>query len=304
MNARSLFGLIALLVIGGGAGCSTSQNRPSAITLPLSSPSLLFYSPLGTNAFSTSGGNPWSLLTNATSLPTNRPIVFYYGPVTTNGITIFTRPDDQIVPTNGLAHFAVAAEPVNPLDTLTFQWMQNGAALTNSTNMSLTISNCTTVNVGFYSCLVGLSGQTNSILVGSDNYEMPGAQLFVYWGTNTMIQGPYLPGTGSRSCVGPYVGSMTLLNPHTGNKLFMRPEGKTTGVLTDHTTFFFPSLVGSGYLSKVYYSETGFGGFGCNAGSLTFPALRYPPSAYVFSVYVTGGSLPLGTPLTLDTSWR
>jgi hypothetical protein len=309
MKSRHLFQALGIVLLGAVAGCTTSQRNPSAVTIPLTSPSLLVYTPLSTNAFGNAGGNPWTIISNAFGASGSQPTALYYGPVTTNGITVFVRPEDQIVPTNGTVQFFVGAEPVNPLHRLLYQWQKNGTNIASATAAALTIPNCEVSDVGFYSCLVTLSNAIGSILVGGEDDSAPGARLFVYMGTNTMIAGPYMPGTGTRQCGSggtlSYLGTMTVMNPHTGTKLFMKPEGKTECVLTDMTLSYYPSLGTVGYSAKVHFTETGFGGSGCSSGTLTIsPALRYPPSAYVFSLYTTSGNLPMGMPLIVDVSWR
>lgn len=299
MKVRYLLQALGIILLGGVAGCTTSQRNPSAVTIPLTSPSLLVYTPLSTNAFGNSGGSPWIIISNAFGASGSQPTAFYYGPVTTNGITVFVRPEDQIVPTNGTVQFFVGAEPVNPSDTLLYQWRKNGTNIATGTTAALTLTDCQIDDVGFYSCFVTVSNRVGSVLVGGDDDSAPGARLFVYSGTNTTIAGPYLPGSGNPACTASgAIGSLTLISPESGTKLFKKPADKTGVLLIDRTP------LTPGYSAKIFVTETTFAQTKCDLSPLTVTSLSTAPtSRYIFSLYVFGGTLSLGTPLRLDMQW-
>lgn len=223
------------------------------------------------------------------------------------GIKVFSQPEDQVVPTNGYACFTVVAEceDLKKPKPLYFKWQKNGADITGVTNVfgittpSLLISNAQTADVGFYTCLVSI-GKSNStpITVRGVDPDLPGAQLFVYRGTNTAVDGPYAPGIGSKTCMGgstfSYVGRATMKWP-SGSTWVTRPAGKTHGVGTETTA------LGGGYSSIIQVVDTSLWDT-CGVSSVTFPASP-SPRKYQYTIYVISGAPSSGTPLTLDATW-
>ena len=229
-------------------------------------------------------------------------------PKAEKGINVFSHPEDQVVPTNGYACFTVVAvcEDLKKPKPLYFKWQKNGANITGVSNVfgvtspSLLISNAQTADVGFYTCVVSLgsSNGPTSIIVGGVDQDLPGAQLFVYTGSNTVVNGPYAPGTGSKTCMGgstfTYIGRATMKWP-SGSTWVSRPSGFTQGQGTETTGLSTP------YASIIQVVDNALWDT-CGVSVVTFPASALPKK-YQYTIYVTAGAPPLGTPLTLDNTW-
>jgi hypothetical protein len=220
-------------------------------------------------------------------------------------IIILSKPEDRIAPTNGTALFAVVAEPGpgKSGDSLTFQWQKNGYNIAGATGPSLVLTNVNVSDVGFYNCMVGIQGTGIKRLVNSGDDDAPGARLFVYIGTNTAVAGPYQPGTGSKSCVGAYVGKVTMIDPVSKRTWFSRPTSKTNCKIVDITsTLGLPTS--PAYSSKVSFVDSFDLASNCGTTALGPFAVAAPPThQYQFTIWVTSGNLPLGTPITMDIQW-
>jgi hypothetical protein len=223
------------------------------------------------------------------------------------GIEVFSQPEDQVVPANGHACFTVVAvcEDLKKPKPLYFKWKKNGTDITGTSNVfgitspSLLISNAQTADVGFYTCAVSIgSSNSPSIIVGGTDPELPGAQLFVYRGTNTAVSGPYAPGTGTKTCMGgstfTYVGRATMKWPG-GSTWISRPSGKTHGQGLETTG------LGAPYASIIQVVDNALWDT-CGVSVVTFPASALPKK-YQYTIYVTAGAPPLGTSLTLTNTW-
>jgi hypothetical protein len=213
------------------------------------------------------------------------------------GIKVFSRPLDAVVPTNGVACFTVVAEPSNLSQTLTYQWQKNGTNIAGTDDPSLLLTNVQTSDVGFYTCVVRRGTNGPSIVVKGVDPDLPGAQLFVYTGTNTTVYGPYAPGRGTKSCIGTYVGRTIFKVPGTSNEWFSRPSGTTSATITDISGF-----TGS-YNAKVQVVESYSLWSTCAVHAVTFPTRPPPTYLYQFTIYVTAGAPPSGSTLTLDINW-
>jgi len=226
-------------------------------------------------------------------------------PTAQKGIKVYSYPEDQVVPTNGHACFTVVAfcEDLKKPKPLFFKWKKNGVNIVGVSNIfgvtspSLLISNVQIADVGFYTCEISIGkSNTTGIIVGGLDKDLPGAQLFVYTGSNTAVSGPYAPGQGSlEGCVGDYVGRATMKWPPNNSLWVTRPSGKTHGKGTETTG------LGAPYTSKIQVVDNGLWDT-CGVGTVTFPAQGYPRK-YQYTIYVTAGSPPLGTILTLDHTW-
>jgi hypothetical protein len=215
------------------------------------------------------------------------------------GILVFAPPEDAVVPTNGIACFTVVAQDdQKKAAPLYFQWQKNETIIPGATQASLILSNVQIADVGFYSCLV-YRGNTNAkpIVVRGIEPDAPGARLFVYSGTNTVVSGPYQPGTGNKSCIGSYLGRVTFKVPGTQSTWFSRPAGTTQCTITDTSGYSTP------YSAKVEAVESYSLWSTCKVQTVTFPTKAPPTYKYQFTTYVTSGAPPSGSTLTLDIQW-
>jgi hypothetical protein len=218
-------------------------------------------------------------------------------PKPVKGIKVFSLPEDQVVPTNGLACFVVVAERAKTsYAPLTYQWQRNGSNIFAATEPSLVISNVQLYDVGFFTCVVRRGTNGPSVTVKGVECDAPGARLFVYTGTNTAVTGPYQPGTGTKPCVSNYLGKVTFKVPGTQTTWFSRPSGTTQCMITDTTSLSPP------YASKVQVVNTYLWST-CAVNTVTFPTEPPPNYKYQFTTYVTAGAPPLGTGLALDIQW-
>ena len=114
---------------------------------------------------------------------------------------ILLQPEDQLVPIGSNATFTVQA-----INADGYQWFHNGNPITGGTNSSLTISNATVNDVGYYSCEVfkgfeGVPARAASLQVFTSSIDpQTGVDPITVFGFP-------LPGGGSQgSCPGHYVG--------------------------------------------------------------------------------------------------
>jgi uncharacterized delta-60 repeat protein len=113
------------------------------------------YSTPGTNAVVLAVSGP---LGTSTSLRTNYIIVAAAPP------SVDVQPIAQAKTLGGVAAFSVAASGSLPLS---YQWLKNGIAIANATNMSLTLSNLQFSDAGIYSVAINnVAGSTNSADAG------------------------------------------------------------------------------------------------------------------------------------------
>jgi hypothetical protein len=214
---------------------------------------------------------------------------------------VLTKPEDQIVATNGSVTFFTAVEPAQTNDVLTYQWRKNDVDISAANSPSLVLTNVQVADVGFYSCRIGIQGKGATTLVRGQDCDAPGARLFVYTGTATAINGPYQKGAGTKSCIGSYKGSVVFKDEISGTYLFSRPEGKTQCKITDTTI----SGVPADYSAKVQYVDSFNGYPNCATHALGWFGVSAPPThKYQFSTWVTSGELTNGFILTLDVSWQ
>ena len=142
-------------------------------------------------------------------------------------------PGEKIVSPGQTAWFTVVAEPYPPDSSpLEFQWLKNGKAIPKATAPTYIIQEVSLADVGFYTCEI--SRKDGTVKVGSVELDAPGARLFVLQGANTIVSGPVQPGTGVKSCVGPYTGKITFKNA-SNSTWWSVPTGKTSCTISDTT---------------------------------------------------------------------
>jgi len=198
---------------------------------------------------------------------------------------ILLQPEDQLVPIGSNATFTVQA-----INADGYQWLHNGNPIAGGTNSSLTISNATVNDVGYYSCEVfkgfeGVPTRAASLQVFTSSIDpQTGVDPVVVFGFP-------LPGSGSQgSCPGPYVGYINYTKtvqqgwgwaPDTSN-------GNTLFTATDTNRMD----------TKIQY----FGAYGdgnCNQTSATVVNPPYSP-VYRFTIYFTNNVPTNPYAITLD----
>ncbi len=220
------------------------------------------------------------------------------------GVKVYSHPEDQVVHSNEVACFTVLADPddTKKHKSLAYQWLRDEVPLTNDirisgvTNATLVLSNVTLSDIAFYSCKVSTVDDTGklgpAVNVTSVDREFPGAQLFVFVGTNTTYSGPYASGTGTKPCVGSYLGKTTFKSTTTST-WFSRPSGTTQCTAT-----YIPGTNTCGVMIQVV--DTALWSR-CGSEAITFTTKAPPTYKYQFTAYVTNGPVP--ATLTLDLNW-
>jgi hypothetical protein len=110
--------------------------------------------------------------------------------------------------------------------------------------------------------------------------------------------GGYIPGAGSTTCCGSYVGMTYITNSATGTFWFTPPTGTTNCVATDS------SGLASPYESVVKVTRRRDNLSWCNTNNVSFPASS--SEQYRFYIYIKNTPPPpsAGDTLTLDVQWN
>jgi hypothetical protein len=198
---------------------------------------------------------------------------------------IISQPEDQMVYLGSNATFVVTA-----VNTDGYQWLHNGNAINGQTNTSLTITNASINDVGYYSC---------NVLKDIEVVPTRAASLMVYTSSidpqtgvdPIVVFGFPLSGGGSQgSCPGKYTGyvnyTKTISNgwgwaPDTsnGNTVFTASDTNRTD-------------------TKIEYGGK-YGDNGCNQTSVTVPSPAGSPT-YRFAIFFTSNVPTNAYAITLD----
>lgn len=182
------------------------------------------------------------------------------------------QPEDQMVPFGSNATFTVTAQNADA-----YQWLFNGNALDSQTNSSLTISNCSISNVGYYQCYAykddeGVPTRAASLMVYTNSIDpQTGVDPIVVFGL------PLSGGGSQGSCPGHYAGYINF------TKTIAQGWGWAPDTSNGNTVFTATDTNRSD--TRIMYGGE-YGDGGCNQTTVTVPYPAMSP-VYRFTIYFT-----------------
>jgi hypothetical protein len=205
--------------------------------------------------------------------------------------TIVKQPQDQLVKLGSNATFTVTAKP----DPLSYQWVYKCEPIPGATNKTLTISNITTNDVGWYACAVHTDSDQSKDSNQSPVFVMTQPALLMGWSHDSPLTVWSMPppgGSGGGSgCPYPYIGYINFFVPCPPPPLQC---GFTLNAETPKTAKDITRID-----TKIKFFGTTFGNNGCGTGVVTVSPLT--STSYKFTVFFPSGPMPTNAyPLQLN----
>ena len=220
---------------------------------------------------------------------------------------IAVHPEDQTTNEGGVVTFTVVPDFDEEPEKLEFQWLYNDHEILKKDNPSAESNvlsfKASRYNVGFYRCLIRhkrhpkyhISSDSAALFLNGEYSERDGLDVNrkPKKSVTTSAVGPFQPSSGTKSCIGPYVG-YTKFKTNT-TQWFTPYPSNTTCTIANMT---------AGQTLKVEIIESPTLRSTCYWQTVSLILSNIPGRKYAFTCYSTNTSgLTNGQPLSLSIQW-